>query len=127
MAEDPSPRISRVFTRGRPFQNGNPGRPKGARNRTTQMIESLFQDEAEDVSRKAVELAKLGRIDAIKLVLDRACPARKGRTVEGLALPAMETLADAVAAMSAIARAVAAGIVTIDEMMMRMGKRAVKK
>ena len=115
MPEVSSPRISRVFTRGRPFQTGNPGRPRGARNKAAAVLETLFDGEAEEIGRKAVELAKLGRLDAIRLVLDRTYPARKGRPIEGVALPAIATPADAVAAMGVIATAVAAGALTIPE------------
>ena len=47
-------------TRGRPFQQGNPGRPKGAQNRTTRLIEALLEGEAEAIGRKCVERAKEG-------------------------------------------------------------------
>jgi hypothetical protein len=47
--------------RGRPFepgQSGNPsGRPKGARNKATVVIEALLEDEAEALIRKVIELA----------------------------------------------------------------------
>src|SRR4051812_21122231 len=88
------PRKSRVFTRGRPFQKGNPGRPKGARNKTSVMVEQMFAGEAAAIGRKTIELAKDGTLGAMKMVLDRAVPARKGRTVEGLKIPDMTTAAD---------------------------------
>jgi hypothetical protein len=47
-------------TRGRPFQPGNPGRPKGARNRTTLAAEALLDNEGEALTRKAIELAMKG-------------------------------------------------------------------
>jgi len=115
MSDEPKPRKSRVLTRGRPFPPGNPGRPRGSRNKSTVMLEKLFKGEAEEVGRKAVELAKRGRLDAIKLVLDRACPPRQGRPVEGLSLPPMTSMEDAVAATGAIAAAVAEGLLTIPE------------
>ena len=115
MTEDSSPRNSRVNTRGRPFQRGNPGRPKGARDKATVMLETMFDGAAEEIGGKAVDLAREGQVQAIKLVLDRACPARKNRTVQGLTLPPIKTPADAVAVMGAIASAIADGVVTIAE------------
>ncbi len=115
MSENPISRKSRVFTRGRPFQPGNPGKPKGARNKSAVMLEAMFDKEAQAVARKAIQMAKQGKLDAIRLVLDRACPARRGRTVSGLALPPMRTIADAVAATGAIAAAVTTGTLTVAE------------
>lgn len=54
-------------TRGRPFKKGNPGRPKGARNKVTLAVEALLDGEAEDLTRKAVELAQEGNTTALRL------------------------------------------------------------
>src|SRR5579862_8797596 len=87
----PSARNSRVNTRGRPFgpdhpgrpfQPGNPGRPKGARNKASLMLERMFHGEAEEIGRKAIELAKDGTLGAVKLVIDRAYPVPRSRSVE---------------------------------------------
>ena len=40
-------RNNAVNTRGRPFAAGNPGRPKGARNKATLAVEQLLDGEAE--------------------------------------------------------------------------------
>jgi hypothetical protein len=49
-------------------ESGNPaGRPRGARNRATLLIESLLADDAEAIGRKAVEMAKGGDLGAIRL------------------------------------------------------------
>jgi hypothetical protein len=91
--------------RGRPFEqgeSGNPsGKPKGARHRTTLVIEKLLEGEAEEIGRKAIELAKSGDTVALRLCLERVAPVRKGRPIS-LALPSMNTPADVTAAMSAI-------------------------
>ena len=61
--------------RGRPFQkgqSGNPaGKPKGARNKATLAVEALLDGEAEELTRKAIELAKAGDIPALRICLDR--------------------------------------------------------
>ena len=69
-------------TRGRPFPRGNPGRPKGSRNRRTVLVEQLMEGDLEEVTRAVLQAAKGGDIAAAKLVLDRICPVRKGYPVE---------------------------------------------
>ena len=39
------------------FTKGNPGRPRGARHKTTLAVEALLEGEAEGLTRKAVEPA----------------------------------------------------------------------
>lgn len=63
-------------------KSGNPsGRPKGALNKTTMAVRELLDGEAEELTRKAVELAKGGDITALKLCLDRVSPCPKDRAV----------------------------------------------
>ena len=101
-------------TRGKPFQAGNAGRPKGARNRTTLAMEALLDGEAEKLTRRAVELALEGDTTALRLCMDRILPARRDRHVP-FALPKLETAADAVKASAALVEAVAAGELTPSE------------
>jgi hypothetical protein len=65
--------------RGRPFESGNPGRPRGTRNKITQLMERLAEDQAESILRKAVELAQGGDVTCLRMMLDRLYPARKGQ------------------------------------------------
>jgi hypothetical protein len=89
--------------------SGNPsGRPKGSRNKATMMIEQLLEGEAEDLARKAVELAKKGDIQALRLCLERLIPARKERCVQ-LDLPPAATLQDVAIAFQDVFAAVAEG------------------
>jgi Family of unknown function (DUF5681) len=101
-------------TRGRPFRPGNPGRPKGARHRTTVAIESLLEGEGEALTRKAIELAKAGDMAALRLCLERILPARKDRPVQ-FELPPVNNSAGAARAMLAIVQAVATGEITPGE------------
>src|SRR3954454_15254310 len=56
-------------------RSGNPsGKPKGARPQTTLAIEKLLEGEAEEIGRKAVELAKSGDTIALRLCLERIAP-----------------------------------------------------
>ncbi len=109
-----SERKNAANTRGRPFQAGNPGRPKGSRNRTSLAMEALLEGEAEVLTRKAVELALAGDLTALRLCLDRLLPPRKDRHVP-FALPKLETAADAVQASAALVEAVAKGELTPSE------------
>ena len=93
------------------FQPGNPGRPKGARNKTTLAAEVLLDGDAEAITRKAVELAKEGDLTAIRICMDRFCPPRKDRPIP-FDLPKLECAADAGAAIAAIVAAVAGGVLT---------------
>jgi hypothetical protein len=95
--------------------SGNPaGKPKGARHATTLAIEALLDGEAETITRKAIEAAKEGDAQAIRLCLDRICPPKRERSVS-FEMPKLETGADAMAVISAIAHALADGDLTPGE------------
>jgi hypothetical protein len=100
--------------RGRPFQPGNPGRPRGSKNRTTLLVEQLIGDEAEKLTKKLVELALAGNVRCLELCLDRLSPQRSGRPVDFL-LPAIKDVKDVVPAMAAITTAVNDGSLTAEE------------
>jgi hypothetical protein len=96
-------------------QSGNPsGRPKGSRNAATMAAEALLDGEAESLSRKAIELAKEGDMQALKLCLDRIVPPRKSRPVS-IDLPQIEEPSDVLEALSAVTTAVGKGELTPDE------------
>ena len=101
-------------TRGKPFQQGNPGRPKGSRNRATLALEALLDGEAEALTRKAIEMAMGGDNTAMRLVMDRIMPPRKERLVL-FTLPKLETAGDAVKATAALVEAVSVGDITPGE------------
>jgi hypothetical protein len=96
-------------------ESGNPaGRPVGARHKTLVALESLFDNEGEALSRKAIELALAGDMTAVRVCLDRVLPPRKDRPIS-FHLPKLEKPADAMAAVSAIAEGVATGALTPGE------------
>jgi hypothetical protein len=102
-----------AIQRGRPFErgkSGNPkGRPKGARNQATVLAEALLDGEANAITRKLIERALEGDTTALRLCLERLLPPRRGRPV-AFELPAkIETAADAVQASSLVLKACAAG------------------
>jgi uncharacterized protein DUF5681 len=89
-------------TRFKPGQSGNPaGKPKGTRNATTRAVEALLEGEAEELTRKAIELAKEGDLTALRLCLDRIVPPRKDRHV-AFGLLTMNGPTDAVSGLAAI-------------------------
>lgn len=108
------PRNNAPRTRGKPFEAGNPGRPRGARHRVTLAIEALLEGQHEALTQKAVEKALEGDTVALRLCLDRIAPPRRDATIT-VALPEVKSAEDAVTASAAVLAAVAAGEVTPDE------------
>jgi len=100
--------------RGRPFQRGNPGRPRGSKNRTTRLLEELVAGEGEKLAQKAVELALAGNVKCLQMCLDRLMPRRAGRPLD-FTLPAVNEARDIVPAMAAITTAVNDGSLTAEE------------
>jgi hypothetical protein len=101
-------------TRGKPFEPGNPGRPKGARHKTTLAIEALLDGEAEALTHKAVEMAMNGDSVALRLCLERLCPPRKDRPIS-FELPPISNASHLPKAAIGLLQAVADGEVTPDE------------
>jgi hypothetical protein len=98
-----------------PGQSGNPaGRPPGARNKRTLLLENLMENEAESIALAAIGKAKAGDMAAIRMVLDRLAPACRERPID-FELPPLAAPADAVRAMAAIIAGLAAGELTPSE------------
>jgi len=86
-------------------ESGNPaGRPRGSRNRTTVLMQSLLEADGEALARKAVDLDKDGDLAALRMCMDRLVPTRKHEPI-AFELPRLDT----VTAASTIVAAVAAG------------------
>ena len=100
--------------RGRPFRPGNSGRPPGARNKTTRLVEQLLDGEAETLTRTLIALALKGNVRCLHDCLERLAPRRNGRPVD-FQLPAIKQTQDIVAAMAAITTAVNNGNLTAEE------------
>src|SRR6478672_5742857 len=84
-----------------PGRSGNPtGRPRGSRNAVTLAVEALLEGEYETLTRRAIELAKAGDMQALRLCLDRIAPPRKDSLV-GFTLPKLVCAKDAVKASAA--------------------------
>jgi hypothetical protein len=114
MANEPKDRkaTNSRFAKG---TSGNPaGRPPGSRNRATLLMEALFEGEAEQLTRKAIELAMAGDINAMRLCLDRLLPARKDRPIH-LSLPPVSDLVQVSSTMSIVVEAIGSGSITPSE------------
>jgi hypothetical protein len=106
-------RNSGTKTDGR-FKPGNPGKARGVRHRATALAEKLLSKDIEKVVEAVQAAAESGDMVACKLILDRLAPPPRGRLCV-FALPAIQTAADAEAAIGAVLAAVATGKLTVDE------------
>jgi len=101
--------------RGRPFEKGNPGRPRGARNKATVALEQLLEGQAEAVIAKVVEKALEGDRMAMRLVFDRLMGSRHERPLTDLDLPPIRSAADGAPVAAAILAAASSGKITPGE------------
>ena len=99
---------------GGKFTLGNPGKPKGARHKTTLEVEALLEGEAEALTRAAIDKALEGDVTALRLCMDRIAPARKDSPVT-FDLPEMSSARDAATTAQSVLVAVAGGEVTPSE------------
>ncbi len=102
--------------RGKPFKpgkSGNPaGKPPGARHKATMMAQALFDGECEVLTRKIIELAKDGDLQALKVCVDRLCPPMKAQAAPvQVDLPETESITDMA---SAFIKAAADGLLPPD-------------
>jgi hypothetical protein len=100
--------------RGRPFKRGNPGRPPGSKNKTTQIVEQLAEGQAEQLVQKVLELAQAGDVSCLRMMLDRLWPPRKGQPVDA-GMPPIRNSEDLFPAIASIWTAIREGRLTPDE------------
>ena len=91
------------------FIRGGAGRPKGSRNKVTLAIENMMEGEAEAITRHCIDLAKRGDPTAMRIVMDRIAPVRKGRPIPKLEKRDGET------SIEALLRAVLEGEIAPEE------------
>jgi hypothetical protein len=97
------------FGKGR---SGNPaGKPRGTRHRITALAEKLIGEDAEAVLQKVIAAAKLGDMQAARMIIERILPPRKDRPIS-FKMPPISSANDAPKAMAAITAAVATGELT---------------
>ena len=98
-----------------PGQSGNPaGRPRGARNKATVLMETLLDNDGEDLIRRYIEQAKAGDIKVLGFLMGVILPKRNGALI-ALDLPPLEKASDAPIAIAAIISAVCSGELTPQE------------
>lgn len=101
-----------LFTKG---VSGNPkGKPKGARNKTTELSYALMEGNLEEVLTTVIERAKQGDMVACRMIVDKVMPNSKERPV-AIDLPAIEDLEGVGKAQTEILQAVASGDITPNE------------
>lgn len=93
------------------FKPGNPGKPKGAKNKITRVAEALLEGEAEALTRKAIDQALAGDTVALRLCLERIAPVRKDRAI-AINMPTVTGVEDHPHAVASIMNAVASGEIT---------------
>jgi len=97
-------------------KSGNPsGRPIGSRNKSSLLVEQLFEDEAEQLTRKAIDLAKQGNPVAMRLCMERILAAAQRARFLSLDLEPAQSAADLPQAFQSIFAAVANGSITPGE------------
>jgi hypothetical protein len=99
----------------KPGQSGNPaGKPRGTRNKATEMVLKLMAGGAEEITLAVIEAARGGDLAAARLVIDRLAPPMRERPVS-LVLPDTATAEGVSKAQQAILQAVAGGDLTPSE------------
>ena len=98
-------------------QSGNPaGRPKGARNKITELCSDLLGDDAAEVMQTCIKRAKKGEPIALRLCVERLLPIRAARDRSVVVdLPDVRTAADLVAAAAAVIERAASGDMSLSE------------
>ena len=90
-------------------ESGNPtGKPAGARNKATIMVQTIMERGAKEIAEAVVELAKEGDLSAARLVIERLVPPAKERPIT-LTLPDTGSSEGISQAQAAILQAVATG------------------
>ena len=98
-------------------RSGNPkGRPIGAKNKVARKVEKLIIGELESIAHKLIERAKDGNTQAATVLFRTVIGAMRERSMPiRFELPELNTPADAVEAMRAIAHGIASGELTGDD------------
>lgn len=93
------------------FGDGNPGRPKGSRHKTTLALEALIDGQAEELTQAAIDKALEGDTTALRLCLERLVPPRKDTPVQ-FDLPPISNAKEAAEAAQHVLQAVSDGELT---------------
>jgi hypothetical protein len=101
--------------RWKPGQSGNPrGMARGSRHKASLIAESLVDGECERLTRRAIELALNGDLQALKMCLERILPPARERPCS-FKLPPISTAAEAAACMALVLEGMASGEILAGE------------
>jgi hypothetical protein len=98
------------------FQKGNPGRPRGTRNRATILAENISSKDIKKIAEVVTKAAKEGDMVAACLVLERLIAPMKSRAVR-FQMRKIGSVDDISGAMQDLWDAVSTSAITIDEML----------
>jgi hypothetical protein len=98
--------------RGKPFPEGNSGRPLGSKNKSSLILAAVSDGDKAELVRRGLELAMAGDVAMLKFFLSRISPRERSIRID---LPKMEFADDAVEALGSILRAVSEGSITPGE------------
>ncbi|MGD0775669.1 MAG: DUF5681 domain-containing protein [Candidatus Solibacter sp.] len=98
-------------------QSGNPaGRPRGSRNKITELCSDLLGEDADEIMRECIKRAKKGDAVALHLCVERLVPIRAARDRSVcVELPDVRTATDLVAAAATVIERAAAGDMSLSE------------
>ncbi len=101
------PAITGRDDRGR-FRPGNRGKPRGAKNKATRLLERLIEADAGRVGQACIAAALAGDVGAQRLIFERLLPARRPQS-QAVHLPAVSEAEGLADKARAVVDAVAAG------------------
>ena len=99
------------FARGNP---GGPGRPRGAVHGAASTLDQVAAEASTDLIKVAIELARAGNLEALKMVMARTWPQRRGRPLD-IGTPDMGERPDMASAATRITHLVMQGSLTPQE------------
>ena len=111
----PSPYHDYNLTGNRAFKKGNPGRIPGTRSKKMMLAERLLDGGAKDVVKKVIAMALEGDPIAMKLVMDRILPVRRGRPLHLGPFPEIRRPKDVVEALNFVAARSTDGTISFEE------------
>jgi hypothetical protein len=104
--------------RGRPFPPGNRanprGRPRGSRNVAVRILDAVGFESAEAVLKAVIKRARGGDMTAAAIIMRRAWPEPRGRSV-AIDLPPVTSAGGVIEAVAAVVAATARGELTAEE------------
>jgi hypothetical protein len=99
-----------------PGRSGNPaGRPKGARDKATQMVDALLFKNVKGIAEVLIREANAGQHWAVKAALTGMLPTRSRRVEEPVNLPPLTTVQEAAERIAQTLSRMEAGAIELDD------------